>query len=263
EATQPLLKKIEHLEQTNNALTETVQLLTRTTTTQATKINKLSSDSQQIKKKLITATTQQITTEQQKPTSYAAAAAKNTAKVPKGSDKNTQLTSTARTNNTTATNTSHTNQQAPQTTTLQQRRFFITRNNNSILNAAQHVNIKETINETLRDESPVNNKLMVVTIRDTLRGNLEITTREDCTAEQVLNYSTVLLKALQQLPFGITSLLPNSPWAKVAVHGIDLAFFEDTKEGMERLQQEIIRNNPDIKLRTAPRYLTSPTQRAS
>ena len=103
----------------------------------------------------------------------------------------------------------------------------------------------------------------MVTIKDTLRGNLEDGTRDDCTAEQVLMYSTILLQALQKLPFGVTTMLPNSPWAKVAVHGVDLAFFADEKEGMAQLQQEITNNNPDIKLKTALRYLTSPAQRAT
>jgi hypothetical protein len=147
---------------------------------------------------------------------------------------------------------------------VNKRKFILLRNQATPLTATQQLDVKSTINKALKEADGPNTRLSVVEIKGTLRGNLEISTREDTTAEAVLKYQPHILPALQALPaVNISGMQLNTPWAKVAVHGVDLSFFPDNKEGMEKLQAEIQQDNPTIQLKALPRYLTSPAARAN
>ena len=267
EDTAPLVKKIEQLENVNTSLEAKLNALKDATSSQANKINKISSTSEHIKKKLATTTPSNTAPTTNNPPkdgtpSYAAAAASGTTKkqyTPKTGPNTTNTTK----NDPPALTTTLSPAAAPTIPiTIQQRRFFITRNTSTPLTIVQHKAIKDAINQCLREVSPTDQSLTIVAVRDTLRHNVELLSREDCTAERILQHEKTILAALKKLPdCNTVTIIPNSPWAKVAIHGVDLSFFPDNKRGMEKLQLEIENNNPNIKLKTLPRYLTSPTQR--
>jgi hypothetical protein len=131
------------------------------------------------------------------------------------------------------------------------------RDNPSNLTAKDHLNIRDTINRTLKEADGDLTKLSVVAVKDTLKGNLELSIREGCTPEEVLKFSSLLLPPLHQLGLYITCFQPTTDWHKIAVHGVDLSLFPDTKEGMEQLEDEIHLSNPTVKLVTTPCFLTS------
>ena len=183
------------------------------------------------------------------PASYAAATASGLPKAKKPTIK------PAPPKPTTPNTTSNTKQQQ------QARRFVLLRDNRINLTAKDYLNIRNTINRTLKEADGESTKLSVVAVKETLKGNLELSTREGCTPEQVLKFSSLLLPPLHQLGLYITCFQPTTDWHKVAVHGVDLSFFPDTKEGMEQLEDEIHLSNPSVKLVTPPRFLTSPEAR--
>ena len=268
-ATQPLLQKIDKLETTISSLESKIKDLKDATSSQANKINKLNNTSEHIKKKLATTTptNNNIDPNTDKALkngtqSYAAAATSGITKKQHMPKTGPNTTNTTKNDPPALTTTPSPTAAATTPITIQQRRFFITRNTSTPLSIVQHKAIKDTINQCLRDVSPTDQSLTIVAVRDTLRHNVELLSREDCTAERILQHEKTILAALKKLPDCNTlTIIPNSPWAKVAVHGVDLSFFPDNKLGMEKLQLEIENNNPNIKLKTLPRYLTSPTQR--
>src|SRR5690606_30984335 len=202
-ATAPLVKKIEQLEKVNTSLEAKLIALKDATSSQTNKINKINSVSEHIKKKLTTNTPANTANDTSLATSnppnnttrsYATAAASNTHRKqhtpPKGPN-TTTTTSTANNDSLAKTTASQTNAATP--ATIQQRRFFITRNTNTPLNIAQHKIIKDTINNCLREVAPTDHSLTVVAVRDTLRHNVELLSREDCTAERILKHEKTIL----------------------------------------------------------------------
>src|SRR5690606_32566489 len=155
-ATQPLLQKIEKLETTTASLEAKLKALKDATSSQANKINKISSDSQHIKKKLATPTGPTQGGEDgpvnNPPATYAKAAALG---IPQRQPPPSNMPPTAaRGEKKNAPEDTNTPQPAiTKPITVQDRRFFITRNTNTALNLTQHNNIKDTINACLREVS--------------------------------------------------------------------------------------------------------------
>lgn len=146
--------------------------------------------------------------------------------------------------------------------TRKDRQFVIIRQSststaNVELTNNQHIRIKDTINTALKGTG-----CAITQVSNTLKGNLHITTRADNTAEQVIKAAgTHLLPTLQTLDLNITAIHINNDWEKVVVHGIQLSYYEDMQDGMDKLKQDLKFENPGLLLRTLPHYITKPEQR--
>jgi hypothetical protein len=119
--------------------------------------------------------------------------------------------------------------------------------------------MRDAINTAL-EQSKAPAHLRVATVTANHKNNIVLTTREDCTANTLLEFKATILQAITSVDGTPTNIQASKPWFKIMVHGIDTQRYPDNDSGMKTLQREI-ESLSTLKLTVAPRYASRPESR--
>jgi hypothetical protein len=100
---------------------------------------------------------------------------------------------------------------------------------------------------------PTTSSFQVYTL---LKGNLILTTGEDCNAQQILSHHSKVLKALTELDPTVTTVREDCSWGKIMVHAVSREIFGGSN-GMKRMQEEVEKFNKGVHLMQEPRWLVA------
>jgi hypothetical protein len=120
--------------------------------------------------------------------------------------------------------------------------------------------IRNTVNQVSKEAKAPENAV-IVSVTQNIPGNIILTTRTDRPATTILQYGSIIDKALSLTTSRSSSIQSHHTWAKIMVHGISQDTFPDNNSGLELLQEELTQSNADRKLAASPRYLTCPESR--
>lgn len=119
--------------------------------------------------------------------------------------------------------------------------------------------LHDTINTTLTSNN--NSKHIVIAqVKQTLKENLLLITREDSNSAQAMPFRKSILKTLTKWDTTITDLKEDTCWGKMLIHAINVKQY-GSEEGMKKLRSEIEKHNLDVMLMQDPRWLTSDEKR--
>ena len=99
------------------------------------------------------------------------------------------------------------------------------------------INIRNTINRTLREQKAKNAIIIAAAYNE--KSTIVCTTREDCTAAEVLKYKNAIYKELSKVDKAIRILQIHVEWSKVIVHNVLCKRYEDDETLMNALAHEI------------------------
>ena len=99
------------------------------------------------------------------------------------------------------------------------------------------INIRNTINRVLREQKAKN--VIVIAAAYNEKGTIVCTTREDCTAAEVLKHKNAIYKELTKVEKAIRTLQIYVEWLKVIVHNVSCKRYEDDETSMNALAHEI------------------------
>ena len=116
--------------------------------------------------------------------------------------------------------------------------------------------MRNTINNALTKANAPKH-ILVLSVTYNGQGNMILTTKEGCLAEEILAYEASINQAIGTLDPEVTSIRKDTKWAKIIVHGISTVTYKDSQQGMVDLKHEIETFNNSATLVTAPRWLAS------
>jgi hypothetical protein len=120
--------------------------------------------------------------------------------------------------------------------------------------------VSMAVNAALRNAKATTNE-GIVTIWKNMSGNLMLKPSPHTSAQELLPHLDLIHEAARTVN---PSLLPprlNEKWYKLAVHSIPTDHYPDTKEGMQRLQEDIEQSNGPLTLAQPPHYMSHPDKR--
>ena len=120
--------------------------------------------------------------------------------------------------------------------------------------------MRNTINNALTKANAPKH-ILVLSVTYNGQGNMILTTKEGCLAEEILAYKASINQAIGTLDPEVTSIRKDTKWAKIIVHGISTVTYKDSQQGMVDLKHEIETFNNSATLVTAPRWLASSQSR--
>ena len=100
------------------------------------------------------------------------------------------------------------------------------------------INIRNTINRVLREQKATKN-IIVIAAAYNKKGIIVCTTRENCTAVEVLKYNDAIYKELSKVDKAIRTSQIHVEWSKVIVHNVLCKRYEDDETLMNVLAHEI------------------------
>jgi hypothetical protein len=109
-------------------------------------------------------------------------------------------------------------------------------------------------------KAPTN--VAIVNVRKNISVNLMLKPSPHTSAQELLPHLDLIHEAAHTVN---PSLLPprlNEKWYKLAVHSIPTDHYPDTKEGMQRLQEDIEQSNGPLTLAQPPSYMSYPDKHA-
>jgi len=143
--------------------------------------------------------------------------------------------------------------------TKAQRRIVITRSS-KVAPKVDNLIMRNTINNALTKANAPKH-VLILSVTYNSQGNMILTTKEGCVAEEILAYKFSVDQAIGTLDAEVTSIRKDTKWAKVIVHGISTVTYKDSQQGMADLKHEIETFNSLATLVTAPRWLASSQSR--
>jgi hypothetical protein len=100
----------------------------------------------------------------------------------------------------------------------------------------------------------------IMTVRKNMAGSLMLTPSPNTSITDLTPHLSVIHAAACTVHPNLLPPRLNEKWYKLAVHGIPTDYYEDTAEGMQKLQQEI-ETNHKVRLTQPPRYISHPDKR--
>jgi len=137
----------------------------------------------------------------------------------------------------------------PGQNSMENRRVIFKRDNGLPLSQKKDLDISSEVNRALF-EAKVPHFVRIQGVTKNTRGCLSTITTPAATAEMLIRYREIVIKAARKMDAGIVDIETNELWEKVKMHGVNFDRYmgKKTGGGLEKLRQELQAENEGVVL---------------
>jgi len=149
----------------------------------------------------------------------------------------------------------------PGQNSMEERRVTFKRDNGLPLSQKKDLDISSEVNRALF-EAKVPHFVRIQGVTKNARGCLSTITTPAATAEMLIRYREIVIKAARKVDAGIVDIETNELWEKVTMHGdnFDRYLGKKTGGGLEKLRQELQAKNEGVVLPLAISWIGGPKE---
>jgi len=142
---------------------------------------------------------------------------------------------------------------------MEKRRVTFKRDNGLPLSQKKDLDISSEVNRALF-EAKVPHFVRIQGVTKNTRGCLSTITTPAATAEMLIRYREIVIKAARKVDAGIVDIESNELWEKVKMHGVNFDRYlgKKTGGGLEKLRQELQAENEGVVLPLAINWIGGP-----
>jgi len=142
---------------------------------------------------------------------------------------------------------------------MEKRRVTFKRDNGLPLSQKKDLDISSEVNRALF-EAKVPHFVRIQGVTKNTRGCLSTITTPAATAEMLIRYREIVIKAARKVDTGIVDIETNELWEKVKMHGVNFDRYlgKKTGGGLEKLRQELQAENEGVVLPLAISWIGGP-----
>jgi len=139
---------------------------------------------------------------------------------------------------------------------MEKRRVTFKRDNGLPLSQKKDLDISSEVNRALF-EAKVPHFVRIQGVTKNTRGCLSTITTPAATAEMLIRYREIVLKAARKVDAGIVDIETNELWERVKMHGVNFDRYmgKKTGGGLEKLRQELQAENEGVVLPLAINWI--------
>jgi len=147
----------------------------------------------------------------------------------------------------------------PGQNSMEKRRVTFKRDNGLPLSQKKDLDISSEVNRALF-EAKVPHFVRIQGVTKNTRGCLSTITTPAATAEMLIRYREIVIKAARKVEAGIVDIESNELWEKVKMHGVNFDRYlgKKTGGGLEKLRQELQAENEGVVLPLAISWIGGP-----
>jgi len=147
----------------------------------------------------------------------------------------------------------------PGQNSMEKRRVTFKRDNGLPLSQKKDLDISSEVNRPLF-EAKVPHFVRIQGITKNTRGCLSTITTPAATAEMLIRYRDIVIKAARKVDAGIVDIETNELWERVKMHGVNFDRYlgKKTGGGLEKLRQEVQAENEGVVLPLAINWIGGP-----
>jgi len=147
----------------------------------------------------------------------------------------------------------------PGQNSMEKRRVTFKRDNGLPLSQKKDLEISSELNRALF-EAKVPHFVRIQGVTKNTRGCLSTITTPGATAEMLIKYREIVIKAARKVDAGIVDIETNELWERVKMHGVNFDRYvgKKTGGGLEKLRQEIKAENEGVVLPLAISWIGGP-----
>jgi hypothetical protein len=137
----------------------------------------------------------------------------------------------------------------PGQNSMEKRRVTFKRDNGLLLSQKKDLDISSEVNRALF-EAKVPHFVRIQGVTKNTRGCLPMITTPGATAEMLIRYWEIVIKAARKVDAGIVDIETNKLWERVKMHGVNFDRYlgKKTGGGLEKLRQELQAENEGVVL---------------
>jgi hypothetical protein len=147
----------------------------------------------------------------------------------------------------------------PGQNSMEKRRVTFRRDNGLPLSQKKDLEISSEVNRALF-EAKVPHFVRIQGVMKNTRGCLSTITTPGATAEMLIRYREIVIKAARKVDAGIVDIETNELWERVKMHGVNFDRYlgKKTGGGLEKLRQELQAENEGVVLPLAISWIGGP-----
>jgi len=147
----------------------------------------------------------------------------------------------------------------PGQNSMEKRRVTFKRDNGLPLSQKKDLDISSEVNRALF-EAKVPHFVRIQGVTKNTRGCLSTITTPTSTAEKLIRYREIVIKAARKVDAGIVDIETNELWERVKMHGVNFDRYlgKKTGGGLEKLRQELQAENEGVVLPLAINWIGGP-----
>jgi len=147
----------------------------------------------------------------------------------------------------------------PGQNSMEKRRVTFKRDNGLPLSQKKDLDISSEVNRALF-EAKVPHFVRIQGVTKNTRGCLSTITTPAATAEMLIRYREIVIKAARKVDTGIVDIETNELWERVKMHGVNFDRYlgKKTGGGLEKLRQELQAENEGVVLPLAINWIGGP-----
>jgi len=147
----------------------------------------------------------------------------------------------------------------PGQNSMEKRRVTFKRDNGLPLSQKKDLDISSEVNRALF-EAKVPHFIRIQGVTKNTRGCLSTITTPAATAEMLIRYREIVIKAARKVDVGIVDIETNELWERVKMHGVNFDRYlgKKTGGGLEKLRQELQAENEGVVLPLAINWIGGP-----
>jgi len=147
----------------------------------------------------------------------------------------------------------------PEQNSMEKRRVTFKRDNGLPLSQKKDLDISSEVNRALF-EVKVPHFVRIQGVTKNTRGCLSTITTPGATAEMLIWYREIVIKAARKVDAGIVDIETNELWERVKMHGVNFDRYlgKKTGGGLEKLRQELQAENEGVVLPLAINWIGGP-----
>jgi len=147
----------------------------------------------------------------------------------------------------------------PGQNSMEKRRVTLKRDNGLPLSQKKDLDISSEVNRALF-EAKVPHFVRIQGVTKNTRGCLSTITTPGATAEMLIKYREIVIKAARKVDAGIVDIETNELWEKVKMHGVNFDRYlgKKTGGGLEKLRSELQAENEGVVLPLAISWIGGP-----
>jgi len=147
----------------------------------------------------------------------------------------------------------------PGQNSMEKRRVTFKRDNGLPLSQKKDLDISSEVNRALF-EAKVPHFVRIQGVTKNTRGCLSTITTPAATAEMLIRYREIVIKAARKVDAGIVDIETNELWERVKMHGVNFDRYlgKKTGGGLEKLRQELQAENEGVVLPLAINWIGGP-----
>jgi hypothetical protein len=142
---------------------------------------------------------------------------------------------------------------------MEKRRVTFKRDNGLPLSQKKDLDISSEVNRALF-EAKVPHFVRIQGVTKNTRGCLSTITTAGATADMLIRYREIVIKAARKVDAGIVDIETNELWERVKMHGVNFDRYlgKKTGRGLEKLRQELQAENEGVVLPLAISWIGEP-----